>query len=83
MADAKHTPTFRQMRARMNSAHRQLLEAARDGVKISTPSHSAARGYMTARATLIDWGCMEGEHITSLGLNLLNAAIAKATGAQP
>ena len=64
-------PSIAQMRARMNSAHRQLLEAARDGRRVTTQSQSAARGYMTARATLVGWGCIDGDQITATGEALL------------
>ncbi|WP_374595477.1 hypothetical protein [Aquabacterium sp.] len=72
-----HTPSIAQMRSRMNSAHRQLLEAARDGGRVTTPSYSAARGYMTARATLVGWGCIDGDRLTETGEALLRAYQAR------
>ena len=65
-------PTVKQMRARMMAGHRQILEAVRDGRQITTISHGAARGFMTCRATLIGWGCIDGQQITETGRALLS-----------
>lgn len=65
------TPTIRQMRARMNNGHRQVLEAIRDGRKLAAARMSEANGLMTCRATLIGWGAIENERLTEIGLLLL------------
>lgn len=39
-------PTIRQMRARMNSGHRQVLEAIRDGRKLAATRISDANGLL-------------------------------------
>jgi hypothetical protein len=70
--NSMNTPTTAQMRARMNSGHRKVLEAARDGVKLVAARLSDARGYATCRATLIGWGALESGAITALGLELLS-----------
>ena len=77
-----NTPSIRQMRARMMAGHRQLLEAARDGRKITTISHGAARGYQTCRATLIGWGCIEGDELTDTGRALLAEYLRANPGAR-
>lgn len=64
-------PTIRQMRARMNSGHRQVLEAIRDGRKLTAGRMSDARGLMTCRDTLIKWGAIDGGNITAVGRALL------------
>ena len=76
---AHHSPgsSIAQMRARSNSGHRQVLEAARDGRKLTSSRIADARGLMTCRATLIGWGAIEGESLTDVGRSLL-AALAKA-----
>lgn len=64
-------PTIRQMRARMNGGHRQVLEAIRDGRKLTATRISDANGLMTCRATLIGWGAIENEQLTEIGRLLL------------
>ena len=70
-------PSIVQMRARMNSGHRQVLEAARDGRKLTSSRIGDARGLMTCRATLIGWGAIDGESLTDTGRSLL-ADLAEA-----
>ncbi|WP_139222978.1 hypothetical protein [Paracidovorax wautersii] len=72
------TPTLKQMRARMNSGHRQVLEAVRDGRKLSAGRMSDARGLMTCRSTLVMWGAIEGEGegLTEVGHQLLAEQVA-------
>lgn len=70
-------PSIAQMRSRLNSAHRQLLEAARDGRKVTTQSYASSRGYMTARATLLRWGCIEDDQLTDTGRALLSEPQAR------
>lgn len=65
------TPTIRQMRARMNSGHRQVLEAIRDGRKLAATRMSDANGLMTCRATLIGWGAIDNDRLTEIGQLLL------------
>lgn len=71
---AQHTPgpTIRQMRARMNSGHRAWLEALRDGRKVATTRAGDARGLMTCRATLIGWGAITDDGLTTIGQALLD-----------
>lgn len=69
-------PTLKQMRARMNSGHRQVLEAVRDGRKLSAGRMSDARGLMTCRSTLVMWGAIEGEGLTEVGRQLLAEQVA-------
>ncbi|MGQ2994246.1 hypothetical protein [Variovorax sp.] len=80
----QHTPgpTIAQMRARMNSGHRQVLEAARDGRKLTAIRIGDARGLITCRATLIGWGAIDGERLTGTGRDLL-AAIAPTAEHKP
>lgn len=70
-------PTIRQMRARMNSGHRQVLEAVRDGRKLVAARISDANGLMTCRATLIGWGAIEDDRLTNVGRELLALQAAK------
>jgi len=70
------TPSMKQMRARMNSGHRQLLEAVRDGRKLIAGRISDARGLMTCRSTLVMWGAIEGDDLTEIGRQLLAAQVA-------
>ena len=69
-------PTIRQMRARMNSGHRQVLEAIRDGRKLVATRISDANGLMTCRATLIGWGAIDNEKLTEIGQLLLAPKVA-------
>ena len=69
-------PTIRQMRARMNSGHRQVLEAVRDGRKPTAGRMSDARGLMTCRETLVKWGAIDGDTITAIGRELLGETVA-------
>lgn len=70
-------PSIAQMRACMNSGHRQVLEAARDGRKLTSSRIGDARGLMTCRATLIGCGAIDGESLTDTGRSLL-ADLAEA-----
>lgn len=79
MATTLHTqgPSIAQMRARMNSGHRQVLEAARDGKPLVAMRMGDARGLSTCRATLVGWGAIDADNaITDRG----RALLAKATG---
>lgn len=69
-------PSIRQMRARMNSGHRQVLEAVRDGRKLVSVRISDANGLMTCRETLIGWGAIEGDRLTEVGQQLLAPQVA-------
>lgn len=76
---AQHTPgpSIAQMRARMNSGHRQVLEAAHDGRPLVAMRIGDARGLSTCRATLVGWGAIDADNaITDTG----RALLAKATG---
>lgn len=76
---AQHTPgpTVAQMRARMNSGHRRVLEAARDGKPLVAMRMGDARGLSTCRATLVGWGAIDADNaLTDTG----RALLAKATG---
>jgi hypothetical protein len=69
-------PSIRQMRARMNSGHLQVLEALRDGRKLTAGRMSDARGLMTCRDTLVKWGAIDGEALTDIGRELLGEKVA-------
>jgi len=75
--EAMPVPTIRQMRARMNSGHRQVLEAVRDGRKLVTARSSEANGLMICRATLIGWGAIEDDCLTEVGQQLLKSLVEK------
>jgi len=70
--EAKHTPSIKQMRARMNSGHRAVLLAARDGKPLKAMTVGDARGLVTCRATLRGWGALDGDNITAVGRALLD-----------
>ena len=66
------TPTIAQMRARINSGHRKVLEAARDGRPLVAMRAGDARGLSTCRSTLIGWGAIGPDNtITDIGHSLL------------
>ena len=69
-----NTPTIAQMRARMNGGHRRLLQAAVDGVRVTTQRIGDARGYCTCRVTLQRWGALDGDNITAVGRALLDTS---------
>lgn len=75
MINFMNTPTIRQMRARMNSGHRQVLEALRDGRKPTAGRMSDARGLITCRDTLVKWSAIEGDSLTAIGRELLGEKV--------
>ena len=65
--------TIKQMKARMLPFHRQVLESVRDGgdaVSEHAPD-SELRGYMRVRRTLIEWGAIDQNGLTSIGKELI------------
>lgn len=52
-------PSIKQMANRANGAHRAILAALIDGTPYQMRSTSDARGYSTAKSTLLKWGCIE------------------------
>lgn len=52
-------PSIKQMAVRANGAHRNILAALIDGTQYQLRSTSDARGYSTAKGTLLKWGCIE------------------------
>jgi hypothetical protein len=65
------TPTIKQMKARMLSGHRQVLEAVRDGKKLDARSDGEWRGFRKVIVTLKAWGAIDDNGITEIGQQLL------------
>jgi hypothetical protein len=70
--------TIAQMRARMNSGHRRVLESLRDGTPLVVARISDARGFATCRATLVGWGAIQDGKITEIGRALLGEQVVPA-----
>jgi hypothetical protein len=85
-----NSPSIKQMRARMNSGHRKVLIASRDGKPLKAMRLGDAKGLATCRATLRAWGAIDAEHgdaITAIGRALLddsgNQTLAEFREANP
>ena len=65
-------PSLAQMKCRAGSEHVEVLRAVFAEKKIDRPS----RAIMTARKTLVRWGCISNGELTDVGQKLLSAKIA-------